>query len=123
MAHIQLRWMKDVLQLLDAIEIHAIDFDCYADSGSDGHTATDVEVPIEPETTLSSNFESSEYRLASPHSDRLATVHVPPIPFDIHWTTNRLSKVHDTTEHPGLDWQMEEDWRDNCQADKQHTDR
>ena len=55
------------------IEIHAPDFGCYIDGDIDSPTATDQELPIRSETKSTPDFESIEYRLPSPLSNRLAT--------------------------------------------------
>ena len=53
--------MKDVLHYLDIVEIHASDFNCDVDSGSDGPAATDQDIPSE--STPPTNHKNTFYWL------------------------------------------------------------
>ena len=67
--NIQLRWMKGALNYLDAIKIHGTDFDCDIDGGRDDPAATThQEIFTGPGTSLSTDYDSSKYRMPPPLS-------------------------------------------------------
>ena len=47
----------------DNIKIHAHDFDCDIDGGSDGSIATDQNISTGPNATFQSDFKISEYQI------------------------------------------------------------
>ena len=94
---------------LDTSKIHAPEFDCVIDSGSDNPTTTDQDESTGPDAAYKPGFESSQYQLSSLLSYR-------PPPEGIHphfiWTFTSMpketdtmvGKIKDTFEQPGLDW-------------------
>ena len=87
--------MKKALHYLVSIEIHGQEFDWDIESGSDYPAVIDQEIP----TGLSTDHESSEYRLPPLFSDRLTFEHIPSIPFwhsltHVQTETKMASKVN-----------------------------
>ena len=82
--------MKEVLQDLDTIEIHTPDFDCDIDSCSDIPTVIDQNLPTGPETTLSTDIGSSEYKLLLLFSNRVVPEDILPISFQHYLPIHRL---------------------------------
>ena len=111
---------KKALQYLDTIKSHDPDFDCDIDGGSDNPATTDKEIPTGPATSLSPDV------LPPLLYDTSAIMHILPILYwhsatQSHTETKMPSKVNDTTEYTGMDWQKKEDQRKNCQIEKQQT--
>ena len=104
---------KEVLNHLDIVEIYATNFECAIDSGISGPSAADLELPIGPNTVTSPDFENSEYQLLSLLSDRLAPENIP-LP---NLQTKKMMMSDVSSEQPGIDWNMEEDWENKYQTD------
>ena len=90
-------------------------------------TATDQEILTGPQTTFSIDFESIEYALEPPLSDRLAPEHISSISFQHALAypeieTKMLSKVSNTSEQPELDWHIKKDWEDTHKTDNSQTE-
>ena len=91
--------MKDALHHLNTTEIHPPDFDCDIYGVSEGPTNIEQELSTGPDPTSLTHFNSSEYKLPSPPSNRLTPEHIWPIPFQhslAHSKTKMMCKVNST---------------------------
>ena len=79
---LQPRKMKETLQHIENFEIHAPDFGCFIDGGSNSPFPTDQELPTGPETLFSPDIESIMDCLHSLIYLHLNKYH--PFPFNIH---------------------------------------
>ena len=75
---------------LDPTGMHAPDFSCNIYSGSDNRAANGQNIPMRPDVTLQSNFESSNCHLPHLLSNRSQPKH--KLPF--HHSLSHLKKKH-----------------------------
>ena len=98
--------MKETLQQLDILKIHASKLDCHIYNGGDSSTDTDEELLTEPSSTRPLDFDNTEYRLPHLLSDRPTHEHVSSVYFQhslVHTRTETkiINKVNDTTQQSG----------------------
>ena len=66
--------MEDTLHYLYTIKLHAPEFDCHIDCGSDGSATNDQDIPSGPKHMPTTEHESIDYQLPSLLSDRLTSL-------------------------------------------------